>query len=132
MQDVLSPFTITTFYMGSDKPTDVFPVNEGTPRFRDFVFSNITARGSKTAGQVTGLKEMPVEEISFNNVRIQAETGFTVTNARSIFFRDTIIDAEKGPALIVVNSTGLDTTRLITLRPHPGVPLIATDGAPVR
>jgi polygalacturonase len=129
MQDVLSAFTITTFYAGSDKPGDVFPLNEGTPRFRDFVFSNITARGSKTAGQITGLKELPVEDILFSNVRIQAETGFTVTNAKNIFFRDTIIDTETGPALTVVNSTGLDTSRLITLRPHPGVPLIATDSA---
>ena len=56
MQDVVSAFTITTFYMGRDKPEDVFPVDEGTPRFRDFHFSNITARGSRTAGQITGLK----------------------------------------------------------------------------
>jgi polygalacturonase len=125
MQDVLSAFTITTFYMGSDKPDDVFPVNEGTPRFRDFLFTNITARGSKTAGQVTGLKELPVGDIIFNNVRIEAQTGMTVTNAKNVFFRDTIIDTEEGPALTVVNSTGLDTSRLQTLLPHAGVPLIA-------
>jgi len=129
MQDVLSAFTITTFYAGSDKPGDVFAVNEGTPRFRDFVFSNITARGSKTAGQITGLREMPVEDMTFSNVHVQAETGLTVTNAKNIFFRDVIIDTETGPALTVVNSTGLDTSRLITLRPHPGVPLISTDSA---
>jgi polygalacturonase len=126
MQDVLSAFTITTFYMGNDRPGDVFPVNDGTPRFRDFMFSNITARGSKTAGQITGLKEMPVEDIAFSNVHVQAETGLTCTNAKDIFFRDVVIDTETGPALTVVNSTGLDTARLITLRPHPGVPLIST------
>lgn len=127
MQDVLSAFTITTFYMGNDKPGDVFPVNEGTPRFRDFMFSNITARGSKTAGQITGLKEMPVEDITFNNVHVQAQTGLTCTNAKDIFFRDVVIDTEKGPALTVVNSTGLDTARLSTLRPLAGVPPIATE-----
>ena len=88
------------------------------------MFSNITARGSKTAGQITGLKEMPVEDITFSNVHVQAETGLTCTNAKDIFFRDVTIDTETGPALTVVNSTGLDTSRLITLRPHPGVPLI--------
>ena len=75
MQEVRSAFTITTFYMGSDKPEDVFPVNEGTPRFRDFHFSNITARGSDTAGEVTGLREMPIEDITFSEVHIQAKTG---------------------------------------------------------
>jgi polygalacturonase len=126
MQDVLSAFTITTFYMGSDKPGDVFPVNEGTPRFRDFMLSNITARGSKTAGQITGLKEMPVENITFSNVHVEAQTGLTVTNARDIFFRDVVLGTEKGPALTVVNSSGLDTARLTMLRPHPSTPLIST------
>jgi polygalacturonase len=127
MQDVLSAFTITTFYAGSDKPGDVFPVDEGTPRFRDFLFTNITARGSKTAGQVTGLKEMPVEDIVFDNVHVAAQTGMTVTNAKNIFFRDTIIDTEQGPALTVVNSTGVDTNRLQTLLPHAGVALVVGD-----
>jgi polygalacturonase len=127
MQDVASAFTITTFYMGSDKPADVFPVNDGTPRFRDFLFSNITARGSKTAGQITGLKELPVEGIVFNNVRIQAEKGFTCTNAKDIFFHDAIIDTDSGPALTVANSTDIDTASLRTLRPHAGTPLVVTD-----
>jgi len=127
MQDVLSAFTITTFYMGTDKPEDVFPLNEGTPHFRDFLFSNITARGSKTAGQVTGLKELPVENIVFDNVRVQAQTGMTVSNARNVFFRDAFIDTESGPALTVVNSSAIETARLQTLAPHSGVPLILTD-----
>jgi polygalacturonase len=124
MQDVPSAFTITTFYQGSDKPEDTFPVNDGTPRFRDFLFTNITARGSKTAGQVTGLKEMPVEDIIFQNVKIQAQTGMIVTNAKNVFFRDTIIDTESGPAVTMVNASGIDTSRLLTLVPHAGVALV--------
>jgi len=48
-----------------------------------------------------------------------------VTNAKNIFFLDTIIDTEQGPAVKVVNSTGVDTSRLQTLLPHPGVALVA-------
>jgi polygalacturonase len=125
MQDVRSAFTITTFYMGSDKPEDVFPVNEGTPRFRDFHFSNITARDSDTAGQVTGLKEMPIEDITFSDVHIRAKTGMTVTNAKQIVFKDVTIDTESGPAVIEKSSTDIDTTRLRTMRPHEGVQLVS-------
>jgi len=125
MQDVRSAFTITTFYMGSDKPEDVFPVNEGTPRFRDFHFSNITARDSETAGQVTGLKEMPIEDITFSDVHIRAKTGMTVTNAKQIVFKDVTIDTESGPAVIEKSSTDIDTTRLRTMRPHEGVALVS-------
>ena len=122
MQDVRSAFTITTFYMGQDKPDDQFPVNEGTPTFRDFNFSNIIARGSQTAGQVTGLKELAVENITFNNVQIQAKTGMTCTNAKAVRFLDTIIDPDGGTALTIVNSSAIDTSRLSTRR--KGIELI--------
>ena len=112
MQDVASAFTITMFYMGADKPTDVFPVDEGTPRFRDFLFSNITARGSKTAGQITGLREMPAENMTFNNVHIQAQTGFTCTSAKDIAFQDVVVQTAKGPGITMTNCTNIDTTRL--------------------
>jgi polygalacturonase len=115
MQDVRSAFTITTFYQGSDKPSDTFPVDEGTPRFRDFHFSNITARGCETAGQVTGLREMPVEDITFTGIHISAKTGMTVRDARNIVFRDVTIDTASGPPLTKVNAE-VDSTGLRTLK----------------
>ena len=121
MQDVASAFTITMFYMGADKPTDVFPVNEGTPRFRDFLFSDITARGSKTAGQITGLREMAAENMTFHNVHIQAQTGFTCTSAKDIAFQDVVIDTEKGPALTMTNCSNIDTARLTSRTAIPVV-----------
>jgi len=127
MQDVPHPFTITTFYHGDDKPGDVFPVDEGTPRFRDFHFSNITARGAADAGGITGLREMPIENISFNNVHIQAAKGFTCTNAREISFLDVVINTGEGPALILRNATDVDSSRLRTQTPHKDVPLVDSD-----
>ena len=124
MQDVREAFTITTFYTGADKPTDVFPVNEGTPIFRDLHFSNIAARGSKSAGQITGLREMPIQDVTFSNVHIQAQTGFKCTNAREIAFHDVIIDTAQGPLLSLVNCSGVDTGGLRTLSKHEGTPLV--------
>ena len=129
MQDVPYPFTITTFYQGNDKPGDVYPVNEGTPRFRDFLFSNITARGARDAGSITGLRELPVEDISFSQVHIQAQTGFTCTNARNISFLDTVINTSNGPGLTLRNCTDVDSSRLSTRAPHAGVPLVDSDAA---
>jgi len=124
MQDVPKPFVITTFYMGGDKPDDVVPAGEGTPRYRDFLFSNITARGAKgEAGSITGLREMPIENIVFSNVRIQAAKGFTCTNAKGVVFDDVVIDTDAGPALIKKNSTEIETSRLRTNHPHEGTPL---------
>ncbi|HEY1493301.1 MAG TPA: glycoside hydrolase family 28 protein [Candidatus Solibacter sp.] len=116
MQDVVSAFTLTSFYSGTDKPGDLFPVGEGTPRLRDFRFGNITARGSKTAGQITGLKEMPIENITFTGVRIQAQTGMKITNAKDVTFQDVVIEAEKGDAVSVVDSMGIELGRLLGRR----------------
>lgn len=96
MQDVGEAFSITMFYQGSDKPDDSYPVNEGTPRFRDIHLSNITARGSKTAGQITGLKEMLIEGITFSHVRIQAQKGFVCRDTKNIAFDDVVISTPEG------------------------------------
>jgi polygalacturonase len=126
MENVPEAFSITTFYSGRNKLSDIFPVNEGTPVFRDLHFSDITARGSKTAGEITGLREMPVSDITFSNVQIQAQSGMRCTNAKDIAFFDVNIDTGQGPALAVTNCSGIDTARLHTSHPHEGVPTVET------
>lgn len=130
MLDVPSPFTITTFYQGNDQPGDVHAVDAGTPRYRDFHFNAITARGAKSAGSITGLREMPIENITFTDVQIEAQTGFTVTNARDIVFRDVRINTAKGPALITKNTVALDTGRLTTSTPHVNTLLVSAADQP--
>ncbi len=124
MENVLHPFVITTFYMGKDKPGDQFAVNEGTPQFRDFLFSNISARGAADAGSITGLREMPVTDIAFSNVRISCETGFACTNAERISFHDVEINPGQGPALTLRNTKEIDTAQLRSRTLSAGTPLV--------
>jgi polygalacturonase len=113
MQDVPHPFVITTFYMGKDKPNQTFPVDAGTPVFRDFLFSNITARGAKDAGGITGLREMPVSDVTFSNVHVRSNTAFTCTNADRVTFLDCSIQTSRGgEPLILKDSTNVQRERL--------------------
>lgn len=123
MQDVPETFTITMFYSGADKPEDVHPVGEGTPRFRDILIENITARGSKSAGQITGLREMPISGVTLSNVRIQAEKGFICQDAKDVTFHLVEIDSAQGPALTARRVQGLDLDKFRTRMPQPGTPL---------
>ena len=66
---------------------------------------------------------MPIENIVFSNVRIQAAKGFTCTNAKGVVFDDVVIDTDAGPALIKKNSTEIETSRLRTNHLHEGTPL---------
>jgi polygalacturonase len=112
MRDVPAPFVITMFYMGKDRPDQTFPVDNGTPTFRHFVFSHITATGAKTAGSITGLREQPISDITFNNVTIQAGTGFTCTSCKTVKFNDVEIRAAAGPPLTLSNTTDIDSSGL--------------------
>ena len=105
-------------------------VEENRRAYRDMLFSNITARGAKSAGSITGLREMPIENITFSNVHLNAATGFTCTNAKGVTFLDCVIDTAKGPALLVKDSADIDTARLKTTAPHDGVPLVQTEARP--
>jgi hypothetical protein len=127
MQDVPTPITITTFYSGADKPEEIYPKNEGTPVFRDMLFSNIIARGATNAGSIVGLKEQPIENITFSNLHIEAQKTFGITNASGIVFLDSVIDTAKGPALTLKNTTGIEYERLRTRAPHKDTPLVQTE-----
>jgi len=74
------------------------PVSERTPRFRNIRLNNITAY-TREALYVNGLKEMPVSEISLNDVVFEAERGITINNAADISFNNVRVNTQTGPAL---------------------------------
>jgi polygalacturonase len=114
MQNVAHPFVITSFYMGKDKPGDVYTVGEGTPQLRDILISNITARGATEAGNVTGLREMPVSNITFDNVHVQAKRGFVCSNAAGIRFNACSFHVDQEPTLLTRNCTDIESGGLQT------------------
>lgn len=130
MQDVPVPFVITAFYDGRADADEVRPVGEGTPRFRDLHFVNITARGARAAGMIAGLREMPIEGVAFDQVTIQAESGFACANARDLSFTATTIDTAKGPALVLRRCAEVASAGLRTRAPHAGIPLVVDDSRP--
>jgi polygalacturonase len=123
MQDVSEAFTITMFYTRGDVESEL-PVDEGTPRFRNFYFSNITARGSKSAGQITGLREMPISSVALSNIRVDAARGFSCHNARDVEFHDVRIESAEGPALSAKNVAGLEIDGFHSTSPHAETPMI--------
>lgn len=125
MQDVPHPFIITSFYSGKDKLDALYPVDEGTPRLRNILISNISARGATDAGAITGLREMPISNVTFTNVHIQAEHGFTCTNASDIRFNDCIFDIPDEPALLTRNCSSIISDRLQTASTKPSEPASA-------
>ena len=103
--------------------TNPEPVSERTPRFRNIHFSNISAETNQ-AIFLNGLVEMPIEDISFHDVRMVAKTGALIKEARGIEMHQVRITTSEGPSLMAENVTGLEINGFRSLKPIRGVPLI--------
>jgi len=133
MVDVLCPFIMNLYYgcgaWGARRISDKapWPVNEGTPRFRRIHMSHITARQVQYAAAfLYGLAEMPIEDVSFEDVAISMaadakpghpamapdmppmqRAGFYACNVRGLRLRDVEITEHLGAPL-----TALDVSEL--------------------
>ncbi len=97
------------------------PISERTPAFRNIHLSGITAQGNQ-AGYLNGLEEMPIEQVSFNDMVMNMESGFELKNAQGISFNNVLVNLTQGPAIkassvknIVIN--GLRTEKMDGIAP---------------
>jgi polygalacturonase len=79
--------------------TNLPPVTEETPSFRDIHLENVTCRGAKNAIVLQGLPEMPLHDISLKNVSISSQLGVTVVDAEGIQFQNVRVSNQSGEAL---------------------------------
>ena len=82
--------TLSLFYddrKAALKP-ELKPINETTPKFRDIHFLNITCDGTtKKAGEIVGLPESPINDVTLENVHITGAAGpFTQQDTRNLRF----------------------------------------------
>ena len=100
------------------------PVSSRTPQFRNIHFSDITAQTNE-AVFINGLEEMPVDNISFNNIQFEAETGMVIRNAANIELHNVRINTNQKSSLIAENTNGILIDGVRTLRPIPSMPVIS-------
>jgi len=110
---------LNMFYSKSDYE----PVSERTPIFRNIHFSNITGNAHQ-AGFLLGLEEMKIRDITFNDMQLKADVGFTMKDAQDIEFHNVRVDTEKGPVIQAENTKYLEIDGVKTNEPHEGTPVI--------
>lgn len=137
MKDVLCPLIMNLYYFCGeggklqkvwDKAS--YPVDDSTPSFRRIHFSNITARGvCNTAVFIYGLPEMPVKEVTFDNINIElaidaepavpamadkiepvVQQGVYCNNVQDIKFINVTLNGHKGPGFELINAQDIDFT----------------------
>lgn len=97
---------------GASSPADLTPAQPVIPDHRfnlkDFgavgdsgATLNLTAPAGRTrAGLIAGLPEMPAENITLENVSIEAPTGLRIANTKGVTLRNVHITAASGPDVI--------------------------------
>lgn len=114
-------FIMDLFY---DKSNTVEPVSERTPIFRNIHISNVTATNVKKAGTIRGISEMPIQNISFSNIAINAQEGFTVTTAKDIEFHDVKVNTTQGSSFEFVDSSNFILDNIASASPIQNSPVI--------
>jgi len=116
MTNVQNPVFITSFYptLPTDPTTDAtMPITATTPIWQNITIKNLTATGSTNAGILWGLPEEKISMLTFDNVKISANTGMEIFHASGIsFINGSSVTAKSGAAVTISDAavTGVTTT----------------------
>ncbi len=111
MKNVRRPFDINMRYNGNaNTPTDIGPRDaepgqtKAIPNFHDIHVTNLTVTRSPLAGRIVGIPDQMANNITFSNVRIKADRGFLVQDAKEIVFDNVRIESAIGEPLVLDNA----------------------------
>lgn len=94
-----------TMLYGANNPS--WAKHAGPPRvphYHGVVLRNIQVTGASQAMNMQGLAQSPIEDFDFENVKINADTGMVIENAKGIVFKNVQVTAKKGDPLVTKNA----------------------------
>jgi polygalacturonase len=84
------------------------PVDETTPQFQNFFFTNITCNGAAKGIFVRGIPEMHIKNMWIENAVLQADEGIDIQEASGITLNNiTMISKNTNPVAYVLNSDAI-------------------------
>jgi polygalacturonase len=90
---------MTTFYASST----LEPKTETPPTIRNVHVKNISARGAKRAIDIVGLPELPIRDVTFDQVEIVADQGLNCVDCENVTFERTRLISPSGGHFPVKN-----------------------------
>ena len=84
------------------------PVDESTPQFQHFYFTNITCNGAAKGLFVRGIPEMHIKDIVIENAVLQSGEGIDIQEASGVTLNNvTILSKGTNPVAYILNSDGI-------------------------
>jgi hypothetical protein len=109
---------ITSFYRKSDPE----PLSERTPVFRNIRMTGMVG-DARVAADLSGLSEMPLDNISLTDIRLDTTAGMTIKDARNVSLHNVVINAAKGSPVTADQTVGLELDSVSTTQTN-GAPLL--------
>ena len=97
---------------GTTSQVAAMPVSEETPAFRNIFIKNIKCRNAARAFYFHGLPEMPVQNVSIEQVDITAREGGYFAYTDSITLRDVRVITEQDTPYVFNHCNAVDTTQM--------------------
>ncbi len=94
-------FEINTRY----SQTPDAPLNEKTPIFRNFSYSNITIINAAQVAKIVGLPEKTIDELRFSDINATGKIGFLAELATDMELHNVRVTATGGPAVSIDSSS---------------------------
>ena len=117
-------FIFNLFY---DKDSKEEPVSERTPVFRNIHISNVTGSNVQQVGFLLGISEMPVSEISFSNINMTAQKGFTAETGKNIQFHNVDLSVKEGASFAFKNCEDVVLDNVRAKAPLPNQSIVELD-----
>lgn len=102
------------------------PVTEETPAFRNITIRNVTCKGARDAVFLQGLPEMNLQNITLENIYIEADNGITCVDADGIHADGIRLITKNSPAINISNCSNIDIKKLEMM--NDGHPLVSVNG----
>ena len=125
---------LTTFYGSST----LEPRTRTPPMIRGIHVRNVQARGASHGIDIIGLPELPIQDISIENVDIASELGVRCVDCQSVRFDRAKITPTRGPAFHLENARQVTLDRTCLTGPAGCLEMggnrnqgISVDGVPV-
>ncbi|WP_418262449.1 glycoside hydrolase family 28 protein [Flavobacterium faecale] len=122
MKDIKQEAIVLNLFYDKDAKEE--PVSERTPIFRNIHMSNITGSNINKAGAILGISEMPIQNISFSNINMEAKEGFTLSTATDVEFHDVKVNATIGASFKITDSKNIILDNVGSSSPQKGIPVI--------
>jgi hypothetical protein len=122
MKDIKVEAIVLNMFYGN---TVQGPVTVETPCLRNIHFSDITGVNINKACKIDGLPEMPVSEVTYSNINMEALSGFEINGASHVQLHDINVTASGASAFILKEVNDLIIDNVSGTKPQKEIPMIS-------